>query len=160
MAVSSHGVDGGKISPGLEMDELAQVYLMFKANGLKVDIASPKFGQPGADEFNVIKAYNAAFLADAEAGTKLAKTLPLSGVNEKEYNAIFVVGGKRPMCDLPNDAHLQSIISAIYRQGGFVAAVCHGPAALVNERLPKGRLLVEARKVTGFTDEEEAAFGE
>ncbi len=90
MAVSSHGVDGGKTRPGLEMGELAQVYLMFKANGLKVDIASPKGGQPGAYEFNVTKAYNAAFLADAEAGTKLAKTLPLSGVNEKEYNAIFV----------------------------------------------------------------------
>ena len=47
------------------------------------------------------------------------------------------------------------ISSAIYENGGFVAAVCHGPAALVNIKLSNGSCLVSGKKVTGFTDDEE-----
>jgi putative intracellular protease/amidase len=36
-----------------------------------------------------------------------------------------------------------------------VAAVCHGPAALVNAVLSDGRPLVKGRRLTAFTDEEE-----
>lgn len=160
MVISSHGADNGKTRPGYEMDELSQAYLIFKANGLEIDLASPKGGQPVADEFNVTKAYNAAFLADAQAASKLAKTLPLSEVKGNNYAAVFIVGGKGPMFDFPDDTNLQSVIATIYEQGGIVSAVCHGPAALVNVRRPNRRLLVEARKLTGFTDEEEAVFGE
>lgn len=160
MVVSSHGADSGKTRPGFEMDELAQAYLIFKANGLKVDIASPQGGQPVADEYNATKAYNAAFLDDAEARMKLASTLPLAGIDGKDYGGIFVVGGKGPMFDFPNNADLHSIITEVYARGGIVAAVCHGPAAFVNVKLPNGRSLVEGRKITGFTDEEETTFGE
>lgn len=42
MVVSSYGKDMGKVRPGFEMDEFSQAYLIFKANGLMVDVASPK----------------------------------------------------------------------------------------------------------------------
>lgn len=160
MVVSSHGVDGGKVRPGFEMDELAQAYLIFKANGLEIDIASPKGGSAVADEYNAKKAYNAAFLADADAGAKLANSLPLSAIKPRNYAAVFVVGGKGPMFDFPDNKELQSLIAAIHEKDGVIAAVCHGPVALVDVRLPGGKLMVAGRKLTGFTDEEEAAFGE
>jgi len=47
----------------------------------------------------------------------------------------------------------------VYDRGGVVAAVCHGPAALVDVRLADGSLLVAGRKLTGFSNEEEAIFG-
>ena len=43
--------------------------------------------------------------------------------------------------------------------GAVVAAVCHGPAALVDVRLGDGSALVAGRHMTGFTNEEEALFG-
>jgi putative intracellular protease/amidase len=45
----------------------------------------------------------------------------------------------------------------VYEAGGVVAAVCHGPAALVNATLSDGRFLVEGRRVAAFTDSEERA---
>jgi putative intracellular protease/amidase len=48
---------------------------------------------------------------------------------------------------------------AIYEQGGIVAAVCHGPAALLkaallNATLSSGQYLIKRMKVTGFSNEE------
>ena len=40
-----------------------------------------------------------------------------------------------------------------------MAAVCHGPAALVNVKLTNGAYLVAGKKVTAFTNTEEEAVG-
>lgn len=70
-----------------------------------------------------------------------------------------MIGGKGAMFDLPNDIALQKTIASIWEQGGVVAAVCHGPAALAEVRLGNGRPLVQGRAMTGFTEEEEIQFG-
>lgn len=64
------------------------------------------------------------------------------------------------MFDLPFDAALQDIILAIYqKQTGVVAAVCHGPAALVNVKINDTTFLVTNKRMTGFCNEEEDKFG-
>ena len=62
-----------------------------------------------------------------------------SKVNSKEYKAIFFAGGHGAMWDLPNDETIAKIASEIYDNNGVVAAVCHGPAALVNIKLSNGK---------------------
>jgi putative intracellular protease/amidase len=47
----------------------------------------------------------------------------------------------------------------LYEAGGVVAAVCHGPAALVGITLSDGRPLVEGKEVAAFTNAEEEAAG-
>ncbi|WND01769.1 DJ-1/PfpI family protein [Temperatibacter marinus] len=159
MVISSNGQDEGKTAPGYEFEEFSHAYLIFKANGLSVDIASPKGGEPVADRYDPKDLIIAKILSDGEVMAKLTDTIPLSEINAAEYGGVFVVGGKGAMFDFHDNQHLQSIISKVYSSGGTVSAVCHGPAALVNVKLEDGSYLVAGKKVNGFTNLEEKMFG-
>ncbi|WP_439569344.1 type 1 glutamine amidotransferase domain-containing protein [Sphingopyxis sp.] len=159
LVVSGHGVDGGKTRPGFEMDELSQAYAVFADNGLTVDIASPKGGVVVADRFDPKKSFNSRFAADPVASGKLGATLTLASVRDQKYAAVFVVGGKGAMFDLPVDTDLKALLAQTYDAGGVISAVCHGPAALMNVPMKDGRSLIAGRAVTGFSNEEELLFG-
>ena len=47
------------------------------------------------------------------------------------------------------------MLGQAFDNGHVVAAVCHGPAALVHVRVKDGELLVHGRRITGFSDAEE-----
>jgi putative intracellular protease/amidase len=159
LVVSSEGRDGGKTRPGFEMDEFALAYLVLRANGLVVEVASPTGGAVEADRFNKDDDHIMAMLADDEAQKLLRATRRIQDVRLGEHQAIFVMGGKGAMFDLPKDAALQTLLARHFEQGGVVAAVCHGPAALANVKLKDGSPLVRGRRMTGFTNEEEQMFG-
>ena len=159
LVVSGYGVAGDKTRPGFEMDELSQAWTILRANGLDVEIASPQGGKVGADRYDAAKPYNAAFLADPKAVAALAATLPVATAAARTYAGVFVMGGKGAMHDLPGNAALQSLIARTWHAGGVIGAVCHGPAALVRVKLADGKLLLSGRQATGFSGEEEAAFG-
>lgn len=158
LVVSGYGLDGGKTRPGFEMDELTQAYVVFADNGLDVDIASPSGGAVVADQYNPKKPYNSRFLADSAAAAKLASTRSLASVGKEKYAAIFIIGGKGSMFDLPINVELKTLLADTYEAGGVIGAVCHGPAVLMNIPLKGGALLLEGRSVTGFSNEEEALF--
>ncbi|WP_394223297.1 type 1 glutamine amidotransferase domain-containing protein [Alteromonas gracilis] len=159
MVVSGYGQAQGNEKPGYEFDEFAKAYLVFKAHDIDVDIASPQGGAVEADEYDPGKAYNAEVLADKSLMEKLSNTLAMSGLGADNYDAVFVVGGKGAMFDLPNDKALQQFIANLYEKQGVIAAVCHGPAALVNVKLSNGEYLVAGKSVNGFTNDEELLFG-
>lgn len=159
IVVSGEGRDQGKTRPGFEMDELAQAWHVFRDNGLEVHIASPQGGKVEADKYDPAEPFNARLLADGDAMGKLADTRATASVRAQDYAAVYVVGGKGAMFDLPQDPSLRLLLADVHGRGGVIAAVCHGPAALVDVRLPDGRLLVEGRRVTGFSNEEESVFG-
>ena len=157
--VSSEGKEGGKERPGFEMDELAQAWSIFNANGVHTAFASPRGGPAEADKFKMADPAIVELLADPNAANALAETLPLDQVDPSRFDAIYVVGGKGAMFDLATNEVLSTLISQMYEDGKVIAAICHGSAALVNVRLASGRYLVDGRSVTGFTAEEEAIFG-
>jgi putative intracellular protease/amidase len=159
IVVSSEGRDAGKTRPGFEMDEFAQAYLILRDNGIAVDVASPRGGAVEADKYDAKEPFNARLLADKEALRQLRETHATGDIDAKRYRAVYVVGGKGAMFDLADDKALQGILANVYESGGVVAAVCHGPAALVDARLRDGTPLVAGRRVTGFSNEEEALFG-
>jgi putative intracellular protease/amidase len=159
IVVSSEGRDQGKTRPGFEMDEFAQTWLLLRANGIEIDVASPAGGAVEADRYDPKTDYNARLLADAQAQSQLRQTLATASVRAADYRAVLVMGGKGAMFDLPKDVALQRLIAAVDAQGGTIAAVCHGPAALAEVRRADGQALVAGRRLTGFTNEEEAAFG-
>ena len=159
LVVSSEGRDAGKTRPGFELDEFAKAWLTLRANGLDVEVASPAGGAPEADRHNPDDDHIQRLRADGQAGAALQNTRRTQDLRAGEHAAVLVIGGKGAMFDLPRDAALQRLLVAHYEGGGVLAAVCHGPAALVPLRRADGRALVAGRHLTGFSDEEEAMFG-
>jgi putative intracellular protease/amidase len=77
-------------------------------------------------------------------------------VDPDRYSAVFFAGGHGTMWDFPENEELASIAASIYRRGGVVAAVCHGPAGLVNVRIGE-EYLVRGKTMACFTNQEETA---
>ena len=98
----------GKEQPGYEFGEFSKAYSVFKDNGISVDIASPQGGKVEADKYDPSKSYNAKVLVDKTIMAKLNNTLSTNAVVAKNYNAVFVVGGKGAMFDLPKDTALKN----------------------------------------------------
>ncbi len=159
MVVSSYGKDMGESRPGYEFDEFTQAFLVFQQNNLLVDVASPKGGEVKPDKFNKEKAYNKAVMEDSRIMGLLENTISTSSVNPAEYDAIYIVGGKGAMFDLPYDPSLQDIILNLYqREGTVISSVCHGPASLVNVK-DGDNFIIKDIEITAFSNIEEELFG-
>ncbi|MFS8070248.1 MAG: type 1 glutamine amidotransferase domain-containing protein, partial [Byssovorax sp.] len=159
LLVTSHdhlGSTGEKT--GFWLDELAAPYRAFVEAGASVSIASPKGGRPPVDPKSESNPPAAAtwFLGNEEAQAKLASTQRIPDITEP-YDVYFVVGGHGAMWDLAEDPAAARLLGQAFDQGKVVAAVCHGPGALVNVRLASGDPLVKGRRVGGFSNEEEQA---
>ena len=154
--------DTGK-KTGFWLEEFAAPYYVFKDAGAEVVLASPKGGQPPLDpKSDAPDAQTAAtvrFNEDADALSALAGTLRLKDVVDGEFDAVFYPGGHGPLWDLAEDADSIRLIEQAFSAGKPVAAVCHGPAVFRHTRGALGEPLVKDKRVTGFSNEEEAAVG-
>ena len=138
---------------GLWLEEFAVPFTAFSEAGASIRVVSPKGGAVPIDP------KTAPTEKDREkwpaALQALTSTGRLAEVAADRFDAVFIPGGHGPMVDLVNDQKLQRLLAAFDRDGKIVAAVCHGPAALLNVRNAAGEPLVKGRKVTGFTNVEE-----
>lgn len=124
-----------------------------------IDVVSPKGGRPPVDGFDLKDPINRKFWDNPEWQDKMSATMTPDQVNPDEYKAIFYAGGHGAMFDFPDNKKLAEIAEAIYNKGGYVAAVCHGPAGLINILLPDGTNLVKGKDFDCFTNSEEEANG-
>ena len=84
-------------------------------------------------------------------------TIALLNVKVEDFDAVFYPGGHGPLWDLAENLYSIRLIDAFYAAGKPVAAVCHAPAALRHAKAPDGSPLVKGKRVTGFSNSEEAA---
>ena len=152
--VTSHDKIDAEHPTGLWFEEFAVPYQLFREKGYVVTVASPKGGQTPIDPRSLPDAEQAE--AQAEALQALKETQALGSVNVENYDAVFFPGGHGTMYDLPSP-EIGRIVSQFADAEKVVAAVCHGPAALVEAKNSDGTPLVQGRKVTGFTNAEEQA---
>ncbi|MBD5355475.1 MAG: type 1 glutamine amidotransferase domain-containing protein [Bacteroides sp.] len=124
-----------------------------------IDVVSPKGGRPPVTGFDLNDPINRKFWDNPDWQDKMSDTLTPEQVNPANYVAIFYAGGHGAMWDFPDNKELQKIASAIYENGGYVAAVCHGPAGIINIPLSNGKLLINGKKFDCFTNAEEEANG-
>ncbi|MBM4106022.1 MAG: type 1 glutamine amidotransferase domain-containing protein [Phycisphaerae bacterium] len=158
IVLTNHGQLGDTGKPtGFYLSEATHPYEVFHEAGYEVEFLSPKGGLAPMDGVDASDPINAAFLADEALVARTRQTTPIGAVDPARFDAVFFSGGHGTMWDFPDDPGVQALIRAVYERGGVVAAVCHGPAALVNARLSSGELLVAGKEVSAFTDEEEIA---
>ncbi|CEH17590.1 E [Ceraceosorus bombacis] len=145
---------------GYYLPEIAHPYWKLKAAGYDLVAASPKGGEAPLDQASVEAFKNddesVKFLNDAEAQQWVKNTRKLSEIGDgSEYKALFYPGGHGPVFDLPVDADSQRLIQAFYESGRPTSAVCHAPAVFADVKLKSGAYLVEGKRLTSFTNEEE-----
>ncbi|WP_350279024.1 type 1 glutamine amidotransferase domain-containing protein [Kribbella sp. HUAS MG21] len=154
IALTSHSElgDTGR-STGFYVSEAAEPWAVFQEAGFDVDLVSVRGGRPPVDGVDDTDPIQQKFLAAVD----LDHTATAAELDAASYDAIFFAGGHGTMWDFPQDEALAALAAGIYEHGGVVAAVCHGPSALVNLRLSDGSYLVDGKNVAGFTNAEEAA---
>jgi len=164
MVLTSHdelGNTGRKT--GFWLEELAAPYYTFKDAGAEIVLASPKGGQPPLDPKSNEPSFQTdstrRFEADTAAKAQLAATLRLDGVSQADFDTVFYPGGHGPLWDLAEDKNSIELIQSFVAAGKPVALVCHAPGILRHVTTPDGQPLVKGKKVTGFTNTEEAAVG-
>lgn len=162
MVLTSHaelGNTGEKT--GFWVEEFAAPYYAFIDAGIEVTLASPNGGQPPIDPTSTLADFQteATKRYDADSGvqTLMANTKVLSEVNSSDYDAVFYPGGHGPLWDLVDNIDSVSLIESFIKEQKPVAAVCHASAVFLNVKDADGNALVAGKKVTGFTNSEEAA---
>jgi putative intracellular protease/amidase len=135
------------------------LHVMLEA-GFEYDIASIEGGKApmyGTDAEG--DDVNTQILANDDFQNRINNTIPVSQINIEDYDAVFYPGGFGLLSDLATNEAFARLSAAHYESGGVLAAVCHGPAALLPITLSNGEKLLANKSVTGFTREEEIDFG-
>jgi putative intracellular protease/amidase len=146
---------------GFWLEEFASPYYHLKDAGVQVTLASPGGGQPPLDpksnEPDFQTDATRRFDDDQTAQKELANTARLAEMKVEDFDAVFYPGGHGPLWDLHNDSDSIALIEGFISAGKPVATVCHAPAALLKAKGQNGDPLVKGKKVTGFSNSEEAA---
>lgn len=158
LVVTNHSeLVGTEMKTGYFLSEVTHPHDKFIKAGFVVDFASPKGGAAPMDpkSLDLNDPINKSFYENKDLMGQLDNTIALKDINPKEYKAIVFAGGHGTMWDFADSEDIARVSRKIYESGGVVAAVCHGPAALVNIKLSNGDYLIKNRRVTGFTNQEE-----
>lgn len=157
--VTSHGDLGDTGKPtGYFLSEVTHPWSE-ASKEFEIDVVSPKGGKPPVTGFDLNDPINKRYWEDKARQEKMDYTLTPAQVNPDDYAAIYYAGGHGAMWDLPDNKEIAAIAEKIYKNGGVVAAVCHGPAGFVNVKREDGKYLVDGKKFDCFTNEEETLNG-
>lgn len=145
---------------GFWLEELAAPYYVFKDAGCQITLASPNGGRPPLDPKSSAPDQQTdatrRFQADDQAQHALANTVKLATVSATDFDGVFYPGGHGPLWDLAESRESAALIERFIASNKPVALVCHAPGVLRHVKTANGRPLVEGKKVTGFTNAEEA----
>jgi putative intracellular protease/amidase len=154
MVVTSHGDIDEKPATGVWFSEFAEPFDALGKAGAELTVVSPKGGPAPVDPRGYPSRDDIADVRDALCA--LNATIRLCTVNAEDFDGVFFPGGHGPMFDLATDLAAKKLIADFWAAGKPVAAVCHGPAALLDVKLADGSTLLKGRRVTAFSKAEDA----
>ncbi|MGN7981205.1 type 1 glutamine amidotransferase domain-containing protein [Burkholderia sp. 22313] len=146
---------------GVWVEEFLVPYYAFIDAGLPVRLASPHGGPVPLDPLSIeaIKDTDLLnrFRADESLQEALASTELLVDVDPATIEAVVYPGGHGPLYDLRENEASVHIIESLATSSKPVAAICHSGCVLLEAKTASGEPLVRGRKVTAFSNSEEAA---
>ena len=162
--VSSHNKMGDwDRQTGWFLPEVAHPVKEFTAANIDIVFASPKGGDAEVDlgSIEMVKddPDSMEFLEKQCKDKKTLATVKSDTLKAEDFDAIFFAGGHGTVYDFANCTAQVKLTEKIWKQGGVVAAICHGVAALENVKTEDNEPLVKGKNVCGFTTEEEDALG-
>ncbi|MBW8522994.1 type 1 glutamine amidotransferase domain-containing protein [Chryseobacterium chendengshani] len=119
---------------------------------LEMDGYSNPLDESGYSSHDII---SLGYLQKPEFTAMLENTKKLTEIDEKKYDAIFLIGGQGPMYTFRGNKDLESLFVNFYENGKPSASVCHSTALLLEAKTSDGELLVKGKTWTGFADAEE-----
>jgi putative intracellular protease/amidase len=144
---------------GFWLEEFAAPYFVFTDARVDLTLASPKGGQPPLDPKSDLPDGQTPamlrFKKDPSAQKALANTRLLADMKAEDFDTVFYTGGHGPMWDLAESAVSIALLESFYNSGKPIALVCHSPGVLRHVKY-NGEPLVKGKRVTGFTNGEEA----
>jgi len=167
MVVSSPVVSeltGWKI--GFWASELTAPLLVFEEAGYDVDLASTEGGkvemdgpsdplhESGMSAHDII---TLGYMQKDDFKRSLENTKDITEIDANEYDAIFLVGGAGPMYSFRGNYVLQNLFRSFYESGKPSATICHAATLLLEAKTSDGKLIVDGKSWTGFTNQEEKA---
>lgn len=144
--------------------ELTHPLRVFQEAGYEVELVSTEGGKLMMDTYSNPtdpSGYSAhdvislGYMQQAWFNELLENTPKLTGVEVKDYVAIFLVGGQGPMYTYRGNKDLEKLFATFYESGKPSAAVCHSTALLLEAQKSDGQLIVKGKTWTGFADAEE-----
>ena len=82
----------------------------------------------------------------------------LAALSDEEImgsDGVFIPGGHGSLVDFADNADIGRVLRLVHGAGKPVAALCHGPAALLSAPAADGVWMFDGYRMTAFTDEEE-----
>lgn len=161
MVLTSHDTLGNTgEKTGFWLEEFAAPYYSFLDAGAELVLASPLGGQPPLDPKSDLPDFQTSaterFKQDDRAQQALANTVKLAEVSPADFDAVFYPGGHGPLWDLAESDVSIALIEGFVQAGKPISFVCHAPGVLRHVKAENGEPLIKNRKVTGFTNGEEA----
>ena len=90
------------------------------------------------------------------AGIKKPKSLAKFKERDLDkFDAVFIPGGHAPMEDLSSSPEVSRTLNYFNGANKPTALICHGPAALLSAKTPRGSWIYEGYKMVSFTTDEE-----
>ncbi|MFP8966802.1 type 1 glutamine amidotransferase domain-containing protein [Pokkaliibacter sp. CJK22405] len=145
---------------GVWFEELTAPYYLFQEAGVNVTLASIQGGEVPIDPHSLDDSPSVLrFQADTAAMQALSNSLCIDALKAQDYDAIFLPGGHGTMWDCATSTTLAALLTEAWAQGKILGAVCHGPAGLLNVKDTLDQPLVAGRRISAFTNTEEALAG-
>lgn len=120
---------------GIERDELLKPLQALRSFGATVTHASSKGGT------------TQTFVGDTEKDQTVESDVQLSDVASGDFDALVIPGGTVNADTLRQDEAALRLINDFVKAGKTVAAICHGPWALIDAGVIKGKTLTSYKSV-------------
>ncbi|AUF83577.1 type 1 glutamine amidotransferase domain-containing protein [Mesoplasma syrphidae] len=143
---------------GLWLSEVTDFIKGFQNSEFDIEYASPKGGVVPLDprSLKIADRDSLDLLSkDTNFTRALKNSMPIKEAIMNKYDLIYFAGGHGAMWDFYNNIEIEKLVINNYQQGGYIASICHGIAALLSIKHDSSEYLISNKRITGFTDTEE-----